>query len=254
MPTDSDPDRHLIRWFRGFRPSAEPRFDADAAWQRFARLHSTKGHRRQRQRRRFATVATLVAAAGIVAVAVLWNANRPHAGPQRLEFADGSTVVVRGGSLRTSTGQREVLLEGEASFEVRHDSLHPFRVRTSRGVIEDVGTRFDVRSYPGDSAFAVIVREGAVSLNEPGKPQVVLVAGDLMSEFEHVSLAAVAKTLEQAFAGRIMISDSALARRPITARLRGRSMEDALDAIVGAVGASYERDGDAYRLRSGEAK
>lgn len=255
MPPAFDQDRHLIKWFRSFRPSAEPRFDTDAAWRRFERAYMTSDLRRRQRRRRYQAVAALIAAA-VVSVAVWWRVS-PRQSPSKggqLQLADGSTVVVHGGTVRTSADQREVVLEGEASFDVRHDSRHPFRVRTSRWVIEDIGTRFDVRSYPGDSAFAVIVREGSVSLSEADKPRVQLRAGEFLSEFEHVSVAAVAKTLERAFAKPIIIADSTLARRLITARLRGNSIDGALAAIAAAVGASYEQDGDSYRLRPGASR
>jgi transmembrane sensor len=63
------------------------------------------------------------------------------------------------------TGARELYLEGEAYFEVRHDAAHPFRVYTSRGVTEDIGTKFGVRAYRGDSVVRVVVAEGAVRLH-----------------------------------------------------------------------------------------
>lgn len=61
-------------------------------------------------------------------------------------------------------GAREVSLDGEAYFEVVHDSARPFRVRAKGAVVEDLGTRFDVRAYAEDSAVAVAVAEGVVAL------------------------------------------------------------------------------------------
>lgn len=69
---------------------------------------------------------------------------------------------------------RDVALEGRALFDVRHDSLRPFRVHTALGVAEDLGTRFDVRQYPGDTTLRVVVAEGVVALNAD-----TLLAGDL---------------------------------------------------------------------------
>lgn len=83
---------------------------------------------------------------------------------------------------------RDVRLEGRALFEVRHDSLRPFRVHTAGGVAEDLGTRFDVRQYAGDTVLQVVVAEGLVALSAvesaaragaPASQPVRLSAGDV---------------------------------------------------------------------------
>ncbi len=63
---------------------------------------------------------------------------------------------------------REVVLAGEAYFEVRHDTRRPFTVRTDALVAVDLGTAFVVRSYAGDTNSSVIVRAGAVELHPAG--------------------------------------------------------------------------------------
>ncbi len=78
-------------------------------------------------------------------------------------------------------------LQGQAYFVVTHDAAHPFVVRTDRLIVRDLGTRFVVRAYPGDSAQNVVVAEGLVSLG--GSPassggharrdSLVLEAGDV---------------------------------------------------------------------------
>lgn len=85
-----------------------------------------------------------------------------------VRLADSSEVTLAPESRLTisprfSTGARDIALEGEAIFSVRHDATHPFRVRTRGAVVEDVGTRFDLRAYAGDASVAVAVVEGAVS-------------------------------------------------------------------------------------------
>jgi transmembrane sensor len=86
-----------------------------------------------------------------------------------VQLPDGTRLMLAAASrLRIPNdfgrGAREVLLEGEALFDVVHDSTHPFRVRTMHAVAEDIGTRFVVRAYPEDSAVAVAVAEGQVAL------------------------------------------------------------------------------------------
>jgi transmembrane sensor len=75
---------------------------------------------------------------------------------------------------------RDVLLDGRALFEVKHDSIRPFRVRTAGGITEDLGTRFDVRQYAGDSLLRVVVAEGRVAMSrEHTSRRVKLGPGDL---------------------------------------------------------------------------
>ena len=60
--------------------------------------------------------------------------------------------------------RRDVYLDGQAYFEVAHDSLRPLLVHTSRGVAEDLGTKFVVTAYSGTPEMQVVVASGKVLL------------------------------------------------------------------------------------------
>lgn len=57
---------------------------------------------------------------------------------------------------------RDVTLEGEAFFEVAHDSARPFTVYAGNAATRVLGTRFDVRAYARDSVVEVVVAAGRV--------------------------------------------------------------------------------------------
>ncbi len=59
---------------------------------------------------------------------------------------------------------RTVKLSGEAYFEVVHDAGQPFRVVTSKQVVKDIGTHFNVNAYPEDSVVKTTLLEGAVKV------------------------------------------------------------------------------------------
>ena len=59
--------------------------------------------------------------------------------------------------------KREVYLTGEALFEVAKDTLHPFIVHTPYGIVEVVGTRFNVNTYEKNQT-TVTLEEGAVKV------------------------------------------------------------------------------------------
>jgi len=103
-----------------------------------------------------------------------------------LRLADGSRVVLGVESrLRWPTsfgaGAREVSLDGEALFVIAHDPARPFVVRSGNAMIDDLGTEFGVRAYPGDRSVRVVVRSGTVALAvapDPRTHRAVLQAGD----------------------------------------------------------------------------
>lgn len=92
-----------------------------------------------------------------------------------VQLADGSTVDLNGGtrlSVRLGRDSRRVTLaEGQAVFDVTHDSRRPFLVAAGDRMVRVVGTQFDVRRL--DRKVSVTVARGAVEVRPvegaPGK-------------------------------------------------------------------------------------
>jgi transmembrane sensor len=61
--------------------------------------------------------------------------------------------------------ERGVILWGEASFDVAHEETRPFSVKTARYKISVLGTRFDIKSYPGSEKDFVSLKSGKVKVN-----------------------------------------------------------------------------------------
>jgi transmembrane sensor len=124
--------------------------------------------------------AALLAAASIATVCFTVPALQPGAGAapriyetaraerKRITLADGSEVMLGPESrllVRYQAGQRSFLLQvGEALFTATHDTKRPFRVAAGQGVIEDLGTVFNVRT--GEEGVTVTVVEGAVAVGK----------------------------------------------------------------------------------------
>lgn len=64
---------------------------------------------------------------------------------------------------------REVVLKGEAFFQVTKDKIHPFIVKTGDVSIEVLGTSFNVSSYDDDAIIEVSLVEGSIELRIPGR-------------------------------------------------------------------------------------
>ena len=117
--------------------------------------------------------------AGVAACALLagsWTLLQPEVpvyqyasaiGEQRsIALADGSMVTLAPASyiaVRVSAGVRDIeLRDGEATFDVAHDSSRPFRVHAGDNIVQAVGTRFTVNRLP--SGTLVAVSEGKVKV------------------------------------------------------------------------------------------
>lgn len=82
---------------------------------------------------------------------------------------DGSKVWLNSKStLSYTTGfvgdKREVWLEGEAMFDVKHDSLHPFLVHTENFDVTDLGTVFNIQAYPEDKRAEAALISGSIEI------------------------------------------------------------------------------------------
>ncbi|MHA4808816.1 FecR family protein [Flavitalea flava] len=88
---------------------------------------------------------------------------------------DGSVVTLHSNSrLTLASGfnktNRELILSGEAFFDVSQDALHPFIVHTDHVNIEVLGTLFNVQAYPGDAHTETSLFKGKVAVYVKGHP------------------------------------------------------------------------------------
>lgn len=255
--------------------------------------------------RRRGRIAAYVAAAAMVAaigIGAAFRAHWPPAGDARatvpgatewqeyrtvrgqraaITLLDGTRVqlgpVSRLRVARATSPTRTVKLEGEAVFDVVHDAAHPFRVVVKDGVLEDIGTTFDVRAYPGDSHTMVAVAAGAVAVRsrvDTSRRAATLGPSDLARmerdgsvsvehgvdaslflswtegrlAFRHATLREVVEQLERWYDVDIELADSSLASRRLTAIVAAPSLDDALSAITFPMGLQYTRHERVVRI------
>jgi transmembrane sensor len=111
---------------------------------------------------------------------------------QLVVLSDGTHVWLNSNSRITypthfSTGNRKVIIEGEAYFDVTHDPEHPFIVHTPTVDIKVLGTAFNVQAYPNaNQAEAVLVRGKIVMADSLGQ-QLAAVAPGQIARFEKAS-------------------------------------------------------------------
>jgi ferric-dicitrate binding protein FerR (iron transport regulator) len=100
-------------------------------------------------------------------------------------LADGTKIILNSGSKLTvikdyNQSKRDVTLEGEAYFDVVHNSQKPFIVHTAKISIKDIGTIFNVKAYATDKTTEASLIKGAVeiTLNNKAKSKIVLTPND----------------------------------------------------------------------------
>lgn len=192
-----------------------------------------------------------------------------------IHLTDGSTVILAPGSTLRTRPQfgidvRDVYLDGEGYFDIRHNTRMPFRVQTAQGFVEDIGTKFAVRAYVGDTASRVVVAEGKVAVGSG----VILGAGDvafvaasappvvrrgvpvrhLLSwttgqvEFVKTPLHEVVADLARWYGVAIRVDDPVLAQYTVTATFPEMSADAVLESLARTVGARLEQHGVVHVL------
>lgn len=179
--------------------AAASEVDVEAAWERFKVLRShqqkTGGSVINLLSRRHWMVAAASLFVLMLAISALfksWWLSEPA--PQSLAMLtlqteqgtrtdtlpDGTVVTLNKNSrlqypARFEDSVRQVQLEGEAFFEVRRDTAHPFIIRTEDVQVRVLGTSFNVRNRNGETK--VVVETGLVQVSHRSK-QVKLKAGE----------------------------------------------------------------------------
>lgn len=94
----------------------------------------------------------------------------PIGGEYLLVLSDGTKVFLNADSelkypVEFVDGKRVVDLKGEAYFEVRKDSLHPFVVRMNGAEVTVLGTSFNVNTYGDDGLIYTTLVNGSVRVS-----------------------------------------------------------------------------------------
>jgi len=297
LAQDSDHGRLLddLRLIRRAAAERAPNSSTDRAWA--TAVGALRVAPQPRVSRRL-LMAALAAAAVVIALiggsAVLRRAPRwsefATTAAQRMvvRLPDGTQVTIAPRSrVRYAADygtHRDLYLDGEAYFQVAHDSQRPLRVHTAQSVTEDLGTAFVVRAYADQVATEVVVAEGRVALSRADTaaasraPALVLEARDLgrlepgggltlrrgvdvgrqlawtrgVLAFDGTPLGEVVRTLERWYNVELRVADSALAARRLTAAFQNESIDLVLQRIALTVGLRVERaDGSVILLRNG---
>lgn len=202
-----------------------------------------------------------------------------------LRLSDGTQVHLNAAStikIPTDFGDstRDVYLEGEAFFEVTHNPQKPFLVHTANAYTRVLGTKFDVKAYPGDDPVRVVVKEGRVALgsssnpdtthnkitrnhmgtlSRKGKMQISAVRigkyvgwKDGRLTFESTPLKEMIPQLERWYDINIEVADSSLYSQRMTASFKDEPMSEVFKIIALSLNASFESEGHTITFHANE--
>lgn len=193
---------------------------------------------------------------------------------------DGSLVWLNSGSSlkyrqNFNNREREVILEGEAFFNVKHDRSKRFRVTAGTLHVDVYGTSFNIKNYSNDTRQEITVVEGLVGVSDEEKEigrltkdeqasldkvsgQITLTTADpdLVTSwknnelvFKNTPLEEVAKYLERWYGVNIMIDDKMKGEHQYTFKVKTESLKEMLEMMKIMTPFDYEINGKDVKIR-----
>ncbi|MGY5355885.1 FecR family protein [Wenyingzhuangia sp. IMCC45467] len=176
---------------------------------------------------------------------------------------DGSKVKLNSGSeinfpKTFNDSVREVTLLGEAFFDVKKDSSHPFIVKTQLITTRVLGTTFNIKSYEDENDIAITLATGKISVGIQGEDEIILTPSyqvnynkinksivkqridlskflgwrDGVLRFDNEKLATAITKLEKWFDVKIKLQDKNNADCSFTGVFKNASLENILQNIT----------------------
>lgn len=196
---------------------------------------------------------------------------------------DGSRVWVNSGSTlmygsRFNRKERIIHLEGEAYFEVAENENAPFIVKTNGFSVKALGTAFDVKAYPEEELFSVVLINGKVEAGDenskltisPNQKVVYNRVNKNMQKtdvddgkiytswmnnrlaFESETFASIASTLERNYNVRITFESETLKNIRYSGTLHDNSLESILQILSITSPLSYRMEGSHIFLKENQ--
>ena len=205
----------------------------------------------------------------------------------RKVLSDGTVIMLQpNGSLEFfeefPLDKREIVLRGEAFFDVTKDKNRPFIINTGDVTVKVLGTSFNVRAYEGAKEISVAVKSGKVSVYAKGidvntkksvakeeiiltpnqevvyntidenfskkivdDPQIILEKPTLFAmEYDATPVSRIFQVIEENYGIDIVYDDHALSSCSLTTSMSEEGLYERIEIICQAIGAKYEmKDG-----------
>lgn len=193
---------------------------------------------------------------------------------------DSSYVWLNSGSSLKYSGnfnvkEREVVLNGEAFFDVKKDETKKFRVQTGILTVQVYGTAFNVKNFGNDCFQEITVSDGRVGISDnnkelrqlsPGEqatlnkntnilsfsvvnPEIVSSWKNNEMKFDNTPFSEVIKYLERWYGVSINIDPSMVGKHNYTFKIKSESLTEMLEKIKLMTPIEYEINGKDVKIR-----
>lgn len=202
------------------------------------------------------------------------------ANTETMQLPDGSTIILNHHTSISyedgfGTGHRQLILEGEAYFDVQPNKDLPFVIQVGDAEVQVVGTSFNVHGYSSSNEVEVTVTSGTVVMRAPDAGEVKLEAGrkgtldkrvrtlaaapnnndNFLSwstrrlEFSGTPLSQVVSDLRRAYPGTdIVLAPGVPDTCVITVTFDHQSLEAVLEVLKNTLNLSIRRTGDRIEI------
>lgn len=163
---------------------------------------------------------------------------------------------------------RKVKLKGEGFFDVKHEETKPFVIETDEALVRDIGTSFNIRSYPDKDTVEVIVTSGVVQFYTLKDPGLMLNAGETgiyskrnktftkieksdtnvlayktrVFSFHSTDLRSVIDQINEVYNAKITLANDDIAKCQLTVTFRNEELDAMIEIITETLGLTAERN------------
>ena len=196
----------------------------------------------------------------------------PNGQRSQITLYDGTKVWLNSGTtfrypVLFSSKSREVIIEGEAFFDVAKDKEHPFILNAGNLSVEVLGTHFDVCAYPEENELSTTLVEGSVNvLNTTTGKRVILKPGEQvvlnrltngleinavntdlytswkenLLKFDNATFEEVIKKMERWYDVKIFVASGIDTKDRYTMKIKPESLREMLQLVAKTTKIKYE--------------
>lgn len=265
-------------------------FDTDAAWRKvktkIGREKTQDSRRKTQDWSVWRIAASIIFLVGVGYVIYQWRdvpvetfAVTADKATVQDTLPDGSTAFLNKKSelsfeYNEKEGTRKVKLKGEAYFAVKHEEDKPFVIEAGDILVRDIGTEFNLKSYPEQDTIEIVVTEGEVQFYTLKDEGLILKAGEKgiyskrlkefyriekidtntlayktkVFSFNNTDLGAVVNLLNKVYDSKIKLINKELHNCRLTANFKEDNPDTIVEVIAETMGLTITRQGDEILL------
>lgn len=262
-----DFDEIKAQWEASSRMELRNLPDIKKAWTRFEKMKHKSQKPIWSNLYRIAASVTIVGLLAYMAYSFLSDARISVMADQEvlaINLPDGSEVWLNERSSLSydegfGSSNRDVVLSGEAFFEVEKNTDLPFKIQAGEALVQVLGTSFNVRNLPDEPSVVTTVFTGLVGFGDMESREIIELApgnqgtysrasGEIRTEkvddsnilswktdmliFRDENLKQVFATLERHFAVKIEVTNTDILNCTLTSSFKDPDIEEILEVIA----------------------